>query len=167
MGCQVCQAYLIGSREFLTTSNGNSDWKGFVRIMEAHHKHWVNTHRRPVERLDPRLHTYFVTFTIDPSKGQISRDDFEALIQRQLSRSCLDDAYYVIEHVDSNMHAHCLVKSRNPLSPPAKQWYHMVRHVGYVRQDVVRRDNGIQAYMTKENGLHHRRSIGDGIFDWP
>jgi len=106
---------------------------------------------------------YFVTFTVDPSKG-IDLDTFRAAVEKQLARVTLCDAYYVIEHIDTNMHAHCLVFSWQSLSAPQKQWHYMTKNVGRVDQVRVRKDNGISSYMSKENKPLHRICCGESAF---
>jgi len=105
--------------------------------------------------------TYFVTFTTDPRK-RYARDlpAFQAEVEGQLRRRNIASAYYCIEHIDTNMHAHCLIKATGRgLSDPAKDWKFMHNKVGMVRVDLVRKDNGIADYMAKENPIWER--VGD------
>lgn len=135
-------------------SDCNPDYKGEVV-------------KPPVVRYFPR---YFITMTIDPKKRMIPYDEFKTLVEEQLSRKTFSKVFYAIEHVWdgnpanwTNMHAHCLITSDVHLSKADKQWYHLVKHVGYVDQKVVRKDNGVSAYMTKERPMFERINGPNGF----
>lgn len=137
------------------------------------------THWRQCDTCNPALkppkvkkpHAYFVTFTVDWKKvPDLTHIQFQAIVEKQLSRDTLYDVYYVIEHVPTkekpknNMHAHCLIYSWQTLSSKDKQWSFMTNNIGLVDQRIVRKNNGIDAYMSKENKPKRRLQFGAGTF---
>lgn len=112
--------------------------------------HYLQALWRPT----PTEYRYFITFTLDPTKGTPSQDTFEQTVRKQLGRSVMSSAMYSIEHPQTNMHAHALVQVNHNLT--ASNFESYSKRYGHVRIDRVARDNGIQAYMEKENPIHEK-----------
>ena len=121
---------------------------------------------------------YFMTFTIDRTGRNVpfgksgkliyrppyngDYETFKALIEEQLSRPAFKGVIYCIEHRETNMHAHALITSEANFSHYEKQWYHMHYNVGNVDQKVVRKDNGIADYMSKEGKFERSEGPNGG-----
>lgn len=112
-------------------------------------------------------HVYLVTFTVDRKKvPDLTKPQFAAIIEKQLSRRTLYEAAYAIEHEHTNMHAHCRILSWQTLSTPAKQWSYMANNIGRVDQRAVRKDNGIMDYISKESIPKERQHLEDDTFQF-
>jgi len=107
--------------------------------------------------------SYIVTFTTDPQKRY--RNDLELFqreVEGQLKRKNIAEAMYSIEHIKSNMHAHCFIKCLGrALNNPLTDWKFMHNKVGMVQVEPVGRNNGVEQYLQKENPIFERRG------DWP
>jgi len=63
-----------------------------------------------------KSYCYMVTFTVDPKK-EVDIAEVEAYVNKIKDREALQiiEAWYVIEHLDSNKHCHLAVKTKKPL----------------------------------------------------
>lgn len=161
------QMYMKGFTRLTGVLDGTST---FTRRRNKALMHWqtcplCNPGIKPPEVRKP--HTYLVTFTVDRKKvPDLTKDQFAMIVEKQLSRSTLYEASYAIEHIDTNMHAHCRIQSWQTLSTPNKQWHYMVNNIGRVDQRAVRKDNGIMEYISKESVPKVREQLGDGTFQF-
>jgi hypothetical protein len=101
---------------------------------------------------------YFVTLTQDKKK----KDDvekFEELCVKNLKKKCILEGKYVFEgdeNGDKHRHCHALIKTNGPKGVPTiknNPFYVMNRDWGNVDWKRVKKDHGIEKYMSKENNV--------------
>lgn len=93
-------------------------------------------------------HTYFITFT---KAKDVSDDTFIKRLKFELKRKFVKSFKCVIEHKDSNIHAHVLLDSNKHLKKDTFKTY--IKSVGLIDLKNAKFDNGITEYMEKENKI--------------
>jgi len=163
--CDFCHDHYTFLNEQLA-KGPNGDYDGLVRRCDQMTKHIQSG--RCKKCIYPKKEyvispSYLVTFTTDPRKKY--HNDltlFQSEVEAQLKRKNIAEAMYSIEHIESNMHAHCFIKTLGrAMNDPQKDWKFMHNKVGMVKVDHVSKNNGVEAYMAKENPIFQR------IGDWP
>lgn len=90
---------------------------------------------------------YLVTFTFDPKKDN-TKEQFKAGVLKQLSRAW-DHVQYAFEHEDSNIHCHSVITTTHRIT--AKNFDSHQRKYGHVDVRLVKIDNGLAEYISKES----------------
>lgn len=125
-------------------------------------EHWQSCKRCQTGPKEPRVYRYLITFTLDPAKT--APPSFEGIIQSQLDRKPMATAIYAIEHVETNMHAHAYVTSTRGYTPQDFDSYR--KRYGFVDVKLVKSDNGVAAYLGKENQVYEKNLSFEGITTW-
>jgi len=111
----------------------------------------------------PRIYSYFLTVTIDPSKN-ITHQQFETHIRHIGERVAFHTCIYAFEHKKSNYHAHMKFTTPNPQSK--HQFNSTVNNIGGIKLINVKYDNGILKYITKEATHYYEKTNLDNNITW-
>lgn len=88
---------------------------------------------------------FLVTFTKDP---KVTTDHWFSRLCKQLQRKFVKRFQCSLEHLDSNIHAHVVIRSDEYLRKR-----HFAAFPGHVDCRTVRTDNGVSDYISKENKI--------------
>lgn len=115
----------------------------------------------PRPQVDKGPWQYLLTMTTTPANREkgLTEARFRALVEGQITTKTYQKARYAVEHADTNMHAHALVTTtskltaRNFTGPPDRKKPSFTDQTGMVKIDLVKKDNGIDQYISKETEI--------------
>lgn len=99
---------------------------------------------------------YFLTFTVDPVKGN---SKIRTELGKIANRKTITFLKGAVEHVNTNLHVHMLVLYSMHQRLRLTNFNKYQRDVGKVDLKRVHKDNGISAYFDKENGFSNYQEL--------
>lgn len=106
---------------------------------------WYN--RKKASRRQYSDFSYLITFTRNPN-SRYSLHDWKKRIAKEVSRKTFSQQHLTIEHPDTNIHVHAVVKANKAISNTLFKVFS--RDYGWVDVRRIRTDNGVLDYIAKE-----------------
>lgn len=92
---------------------------------------------------------YLLTFT---KRSEVKPSDWFDAIIKQLKKKFIIKFLIGFEHLDANMHAHAYIECNKYVQKREFALYE--RDIGYIDLRIVRKDNGVEGYISKENPIY-------------
>lgn len=121
-------------------------------IMDKHATQWTKCPEclKQIGQIKPgNAREYLVTFTRNPN-SKYTVEQWRQAVLKQLKRHVFIKGDYAFEHEDTNIHCHAYVTSKGIHKTNFESFAH---NYGHVDIKTVKQDNGIHAYIGKENEI--------------